>query len=311
MDCFIPDKMYETTILDAFNYMTGRMGNPVGTFELFVYPEHYYSMPGMVEVPKVLCYADAGLEPLGGFNIFAGLSMSRQWFGELMKPASEREIWLKDAAAQYLSLMYIQHSVKGAAYFSNLVSRRDSLYTSRGNNRDRPLASGLRASSITRSNKGVWLFHMLRFMMLDMESQGESKFMRFMYELGQTCNNTIFTNQDVVSLAEKHYGQPLDWFFNEWLCGFGYPEYKVEYSIEQKPEGYFIAADVVTKGVTSDFRMPVILRVKGANDESSFVRENIAGTKCSFELGPFEAEPKELIFNEFYSVLSKDKVKKK
>jgi len=41
------------------------------------------------------------------------------------------------------------------------------------------------------------------------------------------------------------------------------------------------------------------------------VRQMVAGDQNSFELGPFTFTPKEMIFNEFRSVLSKDKVKKK
>ena len=147
--------------------------------------------------------------------------------------------------------------------------------------------------------------------MYDYENSNESKFNRFMYELCQTTNNTQFTNEDVKSLAEKHYGLPLDWFFKQWLCEFGYPEYDVKYEIEERADGYFITADVETKGVCADFHMPVMMRVESDGGASQFMREDIAGHQCSFELGPFTAKPKELVFNEFYSVLSKDKVKKK
>jgi len=310
-DCFVPHELYENSVMGAFNYMTGRLGNPVGTFEIFVYPAGYWTMPGMIQVPQVVCYSDAGLEYLGGFDIFAGYSVAKQWFGNLMRPASERELWLRDAAAEYLALLYVQHSAKGSAYFSNLLSRRDTLYTVHGLHREQPLATGLRSTDVIRCNKGVWLFHMLRFLMFDLNDQSESKFFRFLYELCLTCNNTRYTNQDVMNLAEKHYGQPLDWFFRQWLCGYGYPEYDVKYSIERKDEGYFVIGNVETDGVPGDFRMPVVMRVESEAGQSTFFRENVTAPDYAFELGPMLAPPKELIFNEFFSVLSKDNVSKK
>jgi aminopeptidase N len=177
--------------------------------------------------------------------------------------------------------------------------------------RDHPLGAGLRASTITRCNKGVWLFHMLRFLLFDYENNDESRFFRFMYELSHLCNNTRYTNEDVKNLAEKHYGQPLDWFFHQWLCGFGYPEYDVEYRIEERDDGHYITCDVETKNVPADFHMPVWIRVESEGGQNSFSRVHISGRQDSFELGPFTAKPNEMIFNEFFSVLSKDHVNKK
>ena len=168
----------------------------------------------------------------------------------------------------------------------------------------------LKSAGALELNKGAWLFHMLRYVMYDLESKSESAFFRFFYELSTVCNATRFTNEEVISLAEKHYGAPLDWFFKQWICEYGYPEYNVEYKIEEKADGYYIGGAVKTKGVCEAFTMPVVMRVEYEDGSSTFTRENINGTQCSFELGPFEAKPKELVFNELYCVLSKDKVKK-
>jgi len=69
--------------------------------------------------------------------------------------------------------------------------------------------------------------------------------------------------------------------------------------------------NVTTKGVSGDFKMPVIIRVEDKSGQSTYHRQEISGHSDSFTLGPFEVESKKLIFNEFWSVLSKDKVDKK
>ncbi|UCG62526.1 MAG: hypothetical protein JSV52_04360 [Candidatus Zixiibacteriota bacterium] len=268
LGCYVPDGLYESGIMDAFNYMTARMGNPAGTFEIFVYPENYYTMPGLVELPQILCYAQGDFDAFGGFNLFAGYSVSKQWFGNLLKPATDREFWLRDAASEYLNLIHIKNVVNNkTAYYTNLLNRRDTLYTLNGTGRDRSLGTGLRCPAMVRCNKGAWLLHMLRYLMLDLEKVSEDRFFRFFYELCMTCNATRYTTSDIVSLAEKHYGEPLDWFFSQWLSSYGYPEYDVEYRIDQKEDGYYINTSVATRGVPVDFRMPVILRVKGAGDD--------------------------------------------
>ena len=61
----------------------------------------------------------------------------------------------------------------------------------------------------------------------------------------------------------------------------------------------------------AEFKMPVVIRVQAESGESVYRREMIEGVQDSFELGPFAFTPKEITFNEFHSVLSKDNVKKK
>ena len=243
-------------------------------------------------------------------HIFPGYSVARQWFGSLAKPLSPREYWLAPAAAEFLSLLAIQ-STASEKYSLNLVKRRDSLYTLFENDRDRPLGTGGRIDMTLQSNRGVWLFHMLRFMMYDFENKSEKKFNKFLWELSMLCNTKCFSNSDLIKLAERHYGEPLDWFFKQWLYSFGYPEFKVEYTIHNREGGYYLTGKVLTEGVDPDFKMPVILRVKGKNGESQFMREMIEGVEHEMDLGWIDFEPEELVFNEFYSVLSKDKVKKK
>ena len=232
-DCYVPDEIYEPSIMNAFNFMSSKMGAPIGAFGLYVYPEGFMSMPGMVQVPQILCY-DPGLsEPLGGFNIFSGYSMSKQWFGKLMRPKSPRETWLATAAADYLSMMNIQHN-DGDAYFSALLLRKDSLALLGQRNLNRPLYRSDANSSLISTNKGIWFFHMLRYMMLDLETGSDADFLKFFNRLCLLSNGKTFTNQDIKELAEKYYGEKLDWFFAQWLFDFKQPEYEVEYAIDKK-----------------------------------------------------------------------------
>lgn len=310
LTCFIPDEQFQNSLVAAFNYMTAHLGGPPNTFLVYITPDGLLSMPGLIEAPQTACVTEGPMEAAGGFDAVAGIAAAGQWFGALLRPASHRETWITDALPQYLSVLFLQNK-RGATYYTNMLTRRDSVYTVAERKRDMPLATGRRANSTIRTNKGVWLLHMLRFLMYDLETQSEGSFWRFLQELSITCNTREFTNKDFIDLAEKHYGQLLDWFFKQWLYGRNFPEFKVEYRIHQKGNEYFISAKVATKGVDTDFTMPVIMRVIGDDDKSTFLRQTIGGLETQFELGPFTSKPKELVFNEFYSVLSKDKVKKK
>ncbi len=316
MDCYIPDDKFEGTILRAFNFYAGRFGAPFGTFVEYIYPEGYLlSMPGLIKAPQIACITDGSLEDVGGFHILAGNTVARQWYGSLAQHASNREAWLYEAVPEYLSLLFMQADLDGSQFYSNLVNKRDSVYRIVDRNWDVPLATGFRASETVpfatiRQNKGAWLIHMLRFLMFDTETQSDRIFIKFLHELIVRSNSKTFSNADVVQIAEKRYGDKLDWFFSQWLYGTNYPEYDIEYSMIQKDGKYFVEVQCNTQKVPDEFKMPVIIRVEEENN-SSFIKQMIPAGKSTFELGPFETNPKKFHFNEFFSVLSKDNVKKK
>jgi hypothetical protein len=310
LTCYIPDDQFQKSITRSFNFLSSYLGGPPGTFEVYITPEKTATMPGLIQTPQTACVTEGPMEAMGGFDAVAAAAIARQWFGSLLEPASDRERWVSEAVPQYLALMFTQNE-RGAAYYINLLNRRDSIYTMVGLNRDMPLAAGERAMSAVRINKGVWLLHMLRFLMYDLETGTEGSFLRFLQDLAFTCNNRQFTNKGVIDLAEKQYGQPLDWFFQQWMYGRSFPEYQVEYKFVRQDNEYFVRAKVETKGVDSDFFTPVAMRVVDSDGHSTYFRKTISSSPTEFELGPFTSEPKEFVFNEFYSVLSKDNVKKK
>jgi len=306
-DCYIPQEMYQGVTTDAFNYMASQLGPPVGAFSMYVSPAGTYSMPGIMCVPQIACVTEGTVHALGGFHAVAGRQAARQWFGSLMRPSTDREIWITEAAPEYAGVLLLQ-DVLGSTGYSHLLHRRDSVYRIDDLKRDLPLAVGSRAKTEILSNKGLWVLHMLRFLMYDVETGSDRTFRKFMHELALTTSMKSFTNDDLVKLAEKHYGEPLDWFFKHWLYGAGFPDYRVEYSVVTEDDGFYIDGAVMTRDVEGDFRMPVIMRIVDANEGSHFIREPIQGLHDKFRLGPFDSEPKEFIFNEFYGVLCKQKV---
>ena len=179
-DCFVPDDIYETSMTNSFNFMTSKVGAPIGTFSINVFPEGFTSMPGLVEMPQLICYDPGYTNPLGGFNILAGHSMARQWFGHQLKPYSDKEDWFELAAAEYLSLLFIENE-NSSAYYSNLMLHKDSLYKVSQLNPVGPLYAGERAGREIMTNKGIWFFHMLRMLMLDTETLTDASFSKLFH----------------------------------------------------------------------------------------------------------------------------------
>jgi len=309
-NCFIPDEMYETTCLDAFNFMCGQFGSPPGTFEVYVSPAGNLTMPGLMEAPQIACVTSGPMEAYGGFKTVAGLAAAKQWFGSLLQPASPREEWLVKALPEYAGLLYLEKSL-GGAFYANLYNRRDSVSVFKDIFKKMPLAAGKSSYSTIQANKGLWVLHMLRFMMHDLENHSDKKFLKLLREIQIYFNNKKFTNEDFIKLCEKHYGQSLASFFDYWLYYGGFPEFDVNYTISQKDDGYYIDTEVKARGVNDAFSMPVILSVIDEFDNSIYLRQTIIGTETKFQIGPFANKPDKMVFNEFYSIMSYDNVNKK
>lgn len=311
-ECFIPDDLYRPAVMSAFNFMASRLGGPQGTFEVFVSPGGRYTvaMPGFMIVPQISCVNEGVMLGVGGVDAIAGVGAASQWFGRLMKPRSDREVWLRPAAAGYAGILYLQSEL-GAEGYSNLMLRRDSIFSYFDSNPDMPLATGDRCGLPLQSNKGIWLLHMLRMLMFDVDQLADGGFQRFMYELVLRTNQQTFSNHDFVKLAEKHYGDELTAFFKQWLYGVGLPSYNVDYEIVNDNGEYYIDASVAVEDVDTSFAQSIILRVPRPDGDDVFERRTIVAPGGSFRLGPFVFEPEELIFNEFFSALCRQDVNRR
>jgi hypothetical protein len=311
-DCFVPEDTFQVVTQQALDFMGARLGAPPGAFDFTVLPVEFKNvvpktMPGVIEPYHEYCILDG----TGGFQYPAGREAARQWFGSLMRPVSERDLWLVDALPEYLGLMFVQGSFQKGQFYNELAYMKNRLTTIAGRGEDLPIGVGSsRISDTLRVIKGPWVLHMLRMVMCDVEKLSDRQFNKFMAELVYMVNNKEFTNTDVQKLAEKHYGQPLDWFFNEWVYGRNIPQYDVTYSIVPKDNQFVIDVSTTTKNVGADFKYPVIIRVGTEDGNSAYFKQMIAGATNSFQLGPFASKPKDFKFNEFFSVLSEDKVDK-
>jgi hypothetical protein len=310
-NCYIPDEIYQPTTVKAFDYYHSFLGSPSAIFSFYIYPESNSNAPGLVGILQAACVSEGTMASVGGFHTLAGPAVARQWFGPQMRPKTDRDIWIAEAMPLYLGAMYIQNDLSGGEFYSHLINRRDTFFTIADLDRDLPLVFGSRGEPMCRVNKAVWVVHMLRFLMFDPATSSDRTFLKFVRDLSLLTNMKSFSNNDVIRMAEKHYGQKLDWFFDHWLYGRDYPDYDISYSVHKSEAGWSVACSAKVSNVDSTFSMPVLIRAEGASKETQTVRQFISGNNSEFTLGPFPFEPKEFHFNEYFGVLAKASVSKK
>jgi aminopeptidase N len=180
-----------------------------------------------------------------------------QWFGDKITCEDWREIWLNEGFATYGAALWLEHS-HGKEYFKEDISlimndaKRavGSIYVQDVND-PAQIFNGDRTYA-----KGCIVLHMLRGVL------GDSLFFKTIksYANDSLVTYKNATTADFKNVAEIVSGANLDYFFNQWIYGEGYPKYELNWSIEQFENNYktdFIVNQVQEIINPQFFTMPV------------------------------------------------------
>jgi hypothetical protein len=191
-----------------------------------------------------------------------------EYSGHKVAPASYHDQWLVEGLTRYLAVMPTETNDPARTQLLKfLVDARDQLkpVESAG-----PIWLGSRLVSTVTPDayravqaKGVWVIHMLRMMLRKNGSDPDATFMALLKEFAETYSGKAASTWDFRRLAEKHSGQKLDWFFDQWVFGTGLPVYALEYKVEGSGNQYTIEGKITQTGVPDGFVMPVPVYADG------------------------------------------------
>jgi len=196
-------------------------------------------------------------------------------------------------------------------YFKMLRESRDEIRRQR--DKAVPIGLGYRAMESWRGNyslityqKGAWILHMLRNMLLDSRTMSEDRFKAMMRSFYTTYRGKRATTLDFQRVVEQNVGRPMDWFFDEWVYGTGVPTYTFAWNVEPGENGKYVAhLRIKQTDVPDSFAMYVPLRIKFAEGEA-LVRVLVRGPLTEQTIA-LPAEAKSMELSPFESVLAQVK----
>jgi aminopeptidase N len=225
--------------------------------------------------------------------------LAHQWFGDLTTTAVWAHAWLNEGITTYMESVQEEQSRGREAAQWNWINQQQQAMAA-DLNEERPLVKGAPAGTdpiqIFFSGhvypKGAQLAHQLRRLL------GDSLFWKGMHRfLTDNAYKPVETSDYAIAM-ERTSGRDLDWFFDQWAYGIGYPKVKVARSWNAGTSTLRLTVDESQKidATHPFFRFPSTIRVV---TRDSVVRHEIMIDRQhqSFDI-PLPAAPISFRFDE-------------
>jgi hypothetical protein len=306
-----PQQQVGSDVANSLAFFTQVFGPPL--FQRYYATEipyfHGQAFPGMIHLSW---WTFLGMSTTGADESFRAHEMAHQWWGIGVEPANYRDVWLSEGFAEFAGLWYMQTILHdNDKYFKQLREARQQIRRQR--EREVPIGLGWRATESRSGNydlvvyqKGAWVLHMLRNMMIDLRTMNENAFKAMMQDFYQRYRGKRASTEDFQHVVERHLGGPMDWFFRQWVTGTATPTYTFSWNAEPRPDGKYTLRVRVRQGdVPEDFTMPVPLLIEFASGQA-IVRVVARGPLTDHSL-TLPEKPTRVEFNPLESVLAEVK----
>lgn len=279
---FLPDKQqyaqaYGETTAKELGYFITIYGVPISS-ELKVVQLPDDSVP-TTWAPELVGLASRYIGAKVNYRLLAN-AVAHQWFGTVVSPASRNDWWIQDGGARYSEARYIEYASgpAGAQEAVKDMSVGALAYESVPLNQIGTLDTFDPVFQSLAGDKGGMIFHMLRWVM------GDQKFDKAMRTLFQQYTGKTIRLKELQKDAEDIQGEPLTWFFSQWLDSTGAPEFKNKYTVFRVKKGFRVVGQIQQD--LDLFRMPVQLKIDtdGKSEEQII---DVVGTDSTYTIETF------------------------
>lgn len=221
--------------------------------------------------------------------------LAHQWWGDMVTLVDFRNIWLNEGFASYGECQWREDFYGASSYDTYVQSQMNSALTSDTNFRYalyNPPEANLFGNTIYK--KGSIVLHMLRRVL------GDASFFAGMQLYANRFRYGNASTDDFATAMAEASGQPLDWFFNEWVYDKGLPTYNWGWQASGPAGPDQTNLGVQIRQVQTNaplFRMPVELRVqRSARPDTTIFVANDAVALQNFVV-PINGTPTGVVFD--------------
>ncbi len=212
--------------------------------------------------------------------------LAHHWFGDKLTCSSWQDVWLNEGFATYLSGLCYEHILPD--WWRQFKSVRIEHITSEPGGSvfcdDTTTVNRIFDGRLSYS-KGCMILHQLRWII------GDEAFLKAMYNYVNDPKLAYgFTKtSDLITHFETEAGRKLDWYFNDWYTGQGFPMYEIHWT-QTANDLVLTISQTQSHPSVSFFELPLPILLKGQNRDT-LVRLDNTFSGQSFNLNiPFKID---------------------
>lgn len=185
-----------------------------------------------------------------GADIFRAHEVAHQWWGNYVRTKYwPQDRWLSEAFAEYAAMEYYKVRFEDQKKTIQLMTEKWIQPLTEGSLTRETLAGDkqsvvggtvypIAAGTNNVYTKGPMVLHMLRYL-FSVQKGNDDAFFPMLKDFLQTYKYQAASTVDFRKVAEKHFGQSLGWFFDQWIEDGGLPVLKWAHELVQE-EGAFV-----------------------------------------------------------------------
>lgn len=222
--------------------------------------------------------------------------LAHQWWGNLLTCKNWNHIWLNEGFATYFDKLFTEHDVGADEFQSRMDGSRESYFKEDSTKYRRSIVTDKyeNAADMFDSHtysKGACVLHMIRYIL------GDELWWKSVNHYANTFHGHPVETADLRQAIEDVTGNPMDWFFDQWVYSGGHPEYELDWSWNARAKMVTLHVNQVqtVDDMTPLFRMPVEVHVTTESGVQQF-RLDIENDRETFQF-PVDAKPKMIEFD--------------
>jgi len=231
--------------------------------------------------------------------------LAHQWFGDYLTCLTWDHIWLNEGFATYFTDLWIEQAHGRDVFYFKRYTQNNDYFTESASHPVDSIKSRIdekipaELDGGKAYDRGAAILNMLRFKL------GDENFKKGIELYVNRHKNSNVTSEDFRKAMEDASGINLEEFFNQWVYGAGYPEFKVSYSWNEKDKKVLLNVEQVQKQfpAVGIFKMPVLVEIT-ADKNVLLDTIMIDEQKELFEF-PAEQKPDMVLFNKYLWQLCK------
>lgn len=230
---------------------------------------------GGMENATAIFYSDAAFRRRAvGIGLIAH-ETAHQWFGDAVTEREWAHLWLSEGFATYFAQLWTEHASGDSALREGMRAMRTQVIES-DVTAQRPVIDTAQADLMALLNtnsyqKGGFTLHMLRALV------GDSAFfqgIRTYYE--RNVHGTALT-ADFARAVEEAHGEPLGWFFDQWLRRPGYAEVSTDWRYDASARRVIL--EVRQGSRWPPYRFPLTVAVRDASGTERRVTVEVGASR--------------------------------